>query len=216
MVDIDLIPNSYRNKLWQRSWMQLCSVIFAAVIIAGVGGGVSLHRATSNMEFQLQALQKHKAVVMDQKAQIEGLTQQRTEHLRQLSLLRGLRSGVAARNLFTSIDNALASGDVWFVSWQFRRANLPLAEARTVNTGYFVVVPAGNAGNSNAWQTQTHMKIRGQAKDHAALSRFAQGLLAEKNIRDVHVERTSQRDYTNTSVVDFDLIVVLNDGVNSQ
>ena len=216
MADIDLIPNSYRNMLWQRSWMQLCGVILGAVVIAGVGSGVSLHRATLKMDHQLQTLQQQKAVVMTQQAQIEGLTQQRTEHLRQLSLLRGLRSGVAARNLFTAIDNALASGDVWFVSWQFRRANLPLAEARTVNTGYFVVVPAGNAGNNNAWQTQTHMKIRGQAKDHATLSRFVQGLLAERDIRHVHVERTSQRDYTNTTVVDFDLAVVLNDGVRSR
>ena len=108
------------------------------------------------------------------------------------------------------IDRALRGGDVWFVSWKFRRAGVIAPPTpRTVNTGYFIVVPAGESAELESWRVKTHMNINGQARDHAALSRFVRGLYAQPEIRDVKVNNTRVRQYDNSRVVDFDMAVVL-------
>jgi hypothetical protein len=53
------------------------------------------------------------------------------------------------------------------------------------------------------------MRIVGQARDHAALSHFVRGLYESPGVSDVHLERTGLRRYTTTSVVDFELAVLL-------
>ena len=53
------------------------------------------------------------------------------------------------------------------------------------------------------------MDITGEARNHAALSRFVRGLFAQPQIQDVKVNRTHVRDYVGTRVVDFSLAIVL-------
>ncbi len=127
------------------------------------------------------------------------------------TLLQGLRSGAAAEDLFVIIDQALPGTDVWFEKWKFRRAGVVVPDnTRTVNTGYLILVTDSNASASDAqWQVETHMSIVGHARDHAALSRFVRGLYDHTEIQEVKLNQTRVREYSNTTVVDFELAIVL-------
>ena len=52
------------------------------------------------------------------------------------------------------------------------------------------------------------MTIKGQAKDHAALSRFVRKLFTQAAIQDVRILNTSR--VTNAKIVNFDLAVTVN------
>ncbi len=127
-------------------------------------------------------------------------------------MLQGLRSGAPARAVFRAVDQALAGADVWFLNWQFRRAGVlvPEEQAGGVETGYFIVVPEDGREVSQSWQVETHLKIKGQARDHAALSRFVDDLFTQRAVVDVSVQKTALRSYGDVDVVDFDMAVVLN------
>ena len=148
-----------------------------------------------------------------QRLQLESLSQQKTDLNQQLSLLSSLRSGAPAQSVFVVIDRALSDADVWFLNWQFRRAGVivPEEQAAGVETGYFIVVPEGTESQDNGeWRVETHMTIKGQARDHAALSQFVNGLFSQLAVVDVSVQKTALRRIDEFDVVDFDLTVVLN------
>ena len=110
------------------------------------------------------------------------------------------------------IDRAISAGDLWFVDWQFSRAGVVVnPKQQTLNSGYFIVVPNKNASNaeSEAWEIQTHLKIRGQALNHAALSVFVGRLLEQPQIYDVRIQQTTLKRRTNGSVVEFELAIMV-------
>jgi hypothetical protein len=146
---------------------------------------------------------------------MERLGAEKTELERQYRLLSDLRSGAAAGDMFVTIDRALTSDDVWFRNWQFQRAGVMVGkEVRTVNSGYFVVVPDGEEQlASDELRVQTHMAIRGQARDHSALSSFVRRLFVQPEIDDIRIRRTSLIDRSRADTVDFELAVVLNTDV---
>jgi hypothetical protein len=53
------------------------------------------------------------------------------------------------------------------------------------------------------------MRIVGQARDYEALSHFVRALYESPDVQDVHLERTDLRRYTTTSVVAFEIAVML-------
>ena len=110
------------------------------------------------------------------------------------------------------VDRALDGDSVWFTAWSFLRAGVAApSEPQTVNTGYFIVIPQGGGSEPlPAWQIRTHMEIRGQARDHRALSEFVRRLLDQAQIADVRVLNTHQQKYGQATVVDFELAVVVN------
>lgn len=211
MKSIDLIPADYRQRLARMRWLRITLVFCVAVIVACVSASLGLMRVTksvvqTNTEIRLKA-----ALNKQQREQMEVLSGQISVLDQELLLLKGLRSGASGEDLFRIVDRALPGSDVWFLDWRFRRAGVFIPEpARTVNTGYFIVVPAGEPKNEQmAWQVKTHMQINGQARDHAALSRFVRGLFEQPEVQDVKLDRTQVRRYANATVVDFDLAVVL-------
>ena len=120
--------------------------------------------------------------------------------------------------MFVTIDRALTSNDVWFLEWQFQRAGVMAGEeVRTVNTGYFIVVPEGaDQLAADELRVRTHMTIRGQARDHSALSGFVRHLFTQREIDDVRILRTALNSSRQASTVDFDLEVVLNTDVRGE
>ncbi|MGI9248495.1 MAG: PilN domain-containing protein, partial [Woeseiaceae bacterium] len=78
----------------------------------------------------------------------------------------------------------------------------------------FVIVSAEEqSGEIPEWQVETHMTLKGQARDHQALSTFVRSLFEQTDIKDVNVKNTSLTDYANGRVVSFDLTIVLNSDV---
>jgi hypothetical protein len=213
MTDIDLIPSDYRHAQWLRNWLRMMISGNSAVLVFVLFVAGALTYETRGLEEQARELKAQQSVTAQQRTRLEDLTRQRDELSTQLTMLRGLRSGAPAEMVFHVIDEALAYNKVWLVNWDFRRAGVlvPEQQARTVETGYFIVIPAGQeTGERETWMVETHMTIRGQAQDHDALSRFVKGLFEQPAVVDVRVQKTAMRSYKGGDVVDFDLAIVLN------
>ncbi len=217
MDNIDLIPNAYRTRRWQSSWLRTAAILLASLSIAFAVGLTKLNAVTVSSKARVEALQARQTVTAQQRVDIERLNTQRAELEQQFELLSGLRSGAAAEDMFVAIDRALTSDDLWFLEWKFERAGVMVGESvRTVNTGYFIVVPDGaNSATGDAHRVQTNMTILGQSKDHSALSGFVRNLFAQPEIDDVRIRRTSANRNGQISVVDFELGVVLKTNARS-
>lgn len=215
MSELDLIPQDYRNKLTQRAMLGqylIAFVVLNFLVLAAAGLFAHLTRQATT---QVQHLKTQSAITEQQQARLEQLTTQQSEYERRWSLLRGLRAGAAVEDIFKIIDRALVNEDLWFVDWSFRRAGVVVdGETRSVETGYFLIVPAdGQASEVPDWQVETHMTLEGRALDHQALSKFVRALFEQPDIKDVSVRRTSLTDYADDRVVSFDLTIILNSDV---
>jgi hypothetical protein len=209
MREIDLIPDSYRRERTQRRWIRLIGGAAACLVATTAAARILAGYAIEDLELEIDTLQARQTITAREREELARLDAERRGYRDQLHLLRGLRSGTAASNLFRIMDEALIGDELWFRSWQFRRAGVTNAEGQPVETGYFIVVADANP-QQEAWQVETHMTIAGQALDHTALSEFVRRLLERPEIEDVRIRRTELRRYEARSLVDFDLAVVIN------
>jgi len=212
MSEIDLIPTDYRSQQWLRRWSRKMLSGTGTVILLAATATFALIYKTATIEAEADRLEQQRAVTAQQRSDLEQLSQRQRMLDQQLSMLRGLRSGAPAETVFRTVDRAIADNDVWFVDWKFNRAGVlvPETQAKAVETGYFIVVPEGQQGEGQqAWMVETHMTIRGRARDHSALSRFVEGLFDQTPVVDVRVQKTALHQDVNGDVVDFDLAVVL-------
>lgn len=211
MSEIDLIPQDYRNRLQQQSVLRNYAVAFGALNALILTIALLLGQTSKSVAADVAELKTENAITQQQQAQLEQLQIQRSEYERQLGLLRGLRAGAAVDEIFTIVDRALNGQDLWFLDWQFRRAGVVVnGEQREIETGYFVIVDEGESNADDEWEVATRMTIRGQAKDHQALSTFVRALFDQREIKDVKLQKTSATSYGNGRVVEFDMTITLN------
>jgi len=215
MAELDLIPDDYRNRLKQRAELRQFAVLFAILNIVVLASAGVFGQLSKQASVRIQELKSQSAITEQQQLQLEELSAQQKEYEQRWSLLRGLRAGAAVEDIFRIIDRAIVNDDIWFENWSFRRAGVVVdGEARGVETGYFVVVPAdGQPTETPEWQVETHMVLEGRALDHQALSTFVRALFEQRDIKDVSVQRTSLTDYANGRVVSFDLTIILNSDI---
>ena len=215
MSDIDLIPQAYHTRRWQSRWIIYTAISLVGLVGIIVSGSFAIDAATDNARTKVAALQRQQTITTQQRADLEKLGSEKADLEGQFRLLSGLRSGAAAEKMFITVDRALTGDDVWFLKWQFQRAGVVVdGEDRTVNTGYFIVVPDGvDRADVDDLRVQTHMTIQGQARDHSALSGFVRRLFEQTEIDDVRIRRTSLNRSNQSGVVDFDLAIVLNTDV---
>ena len=218
MSDIDLIPQAYRTWRWQSRWLKRTAFLLVGLLGALMSGTLVLGVATANAQSRVEAIQRMRAVTAQQQADLGRLSEEKAELERQFDVLLGLRSGAAAGDMFVTIDRALTSDDVWFLDWQFQRAGIVVGEeVKTVNSGYFIVVPDGaDQPAANKLRVRTNMTIRGQSLDHSALSDFVRRLFVQPEIDDVRIRRTSLIRRNQADVVDFELAVVINTEVSGE
>jgi len=211
MSEIDLIPQDYRNRLKQQSVLRNFAVAFGALNALILTVALLLGQTSKSVAADVAELKTVNAITQQQQAQLEQLQIQQSEYVRQLGLLRGLRAGAAVDEIFTIVDRALNGRDLWFLEWQFRRAGVVVnGEQREIETGYFVIVDADESSADDEWEVATRMTIRGQAKDHQALSTFVRALFDQREIKDVKLQKTSATSYGNGRVVEFDMTITLN------
>ena len=215
MADLDLIPQDYRDRLQQRAELRKHIIVFAILNVAILASAGVFGQLSKQTTVRIEELKSQSAISEQQQVQLEQLSNQQQEYERRWSLLRGLRAGAAVEDVFRIIDEAIVDNKLWFENWSFRRAGVVVdGETRTVETGYFVVVPAdGRSADGGDWQVETHMVLEGRALDHQALSTFVRALFEQPDIKDVSVKSTSLTDYANGRVVSFDLTIVLNSDV---
>lgn len=209
MTDIDLIPTDYRNRVWLQSQARTVGIVGVTLLVILLLALAVLHVLAGRTDARIQELQNRQAITAQQREQLASLDATRAELESRLALLDGLRSGAAAPAMFSTIDNALVEGDVWFSGWEFNRAGSIVERKQEAGSnGYFIVMPAADGNVSNeAWKIETHMKIRGKAKDHSALSGFVRRLYQQPEIQDVRILNTSVA--TGSHYVDFNLAVTV-------
>lgn len=210
MTEIDLIPTDYRNRIWLQGQARTIAgvvLLLVAVLMLVLG---ALHILSGSTNTRIADLQTKQAITAQQREQLSQLDGKRAELESRLALLGGLRSGAAAPAMFVTIDRAMVEGDVWFQGWEFNRAGTVVERKQeTTSNGYFIIMPASNGTESSeAWKIETHMKIRGQAKDHSALSGFVRRLYQQPEIHEVRILNTSVA--ANSQFVDFNLAVTVN------
>jgi cell division protein FtsB len=213
MNEIDLIPASYRRQLQFKRWLKQTGLLLIMASLLMVGAFVGLRTETQRITAQMQQLQSQKAISTQQRNELEQLTSRRQELTRQLNLLAGLRSGSAAEQMFLNVDRAMLSEGLWFTDWRFQRAGSVAEKApKTVNSGYFILVPADGKGAAEAWKIETHMTIQGQALDHAALSEFVSKLIEQPGIESVRVVKTELTSLYDLKLVNFSLDILVAGG----
>lgn len=211
MADIDLIPQDYRNQQTQLSVLRKYAASFGALNFLVVVVALVLSQSSKSVATEATELKMANAITQQQQAQLEQLQIQQAEYERQLGLLRGLRAGAAVDEIIAIVDRALNGRELWFLDWQFRRAGVVVnGEQRGIETGYFVIVDEDQKASDEEWQVETRMTIRGQAKDHEALSTFVRALFEQSEITDVKLQKTSATTYGNGRVVEFDMTISLN------
>ena len=210
MTDIDLIPGDYRERLRVQYWARQLAAAVTVVIVISVAGYFTFDYMNETISADISTLQAQQQISELQRGALTDLNKMKTHYLSQLSFLTGLRSGTAAPEMFSAIDQALHNKEVWFLNWDFRRAGAAVDKKENITSnGYFIVIPATD-GEKTAenWKIETHMTIKGQAKDHAALSRFVRKLFSQAAIQDVRILNTSR--ISKASIVNFDLAVTVN------
>ena len=142
MHEIDLIPASYRRERSQLLWLKGIAALVIGLVMTTAGARVWLDAAFKGVDAEVTRLQAQQTITGQERDRLQALTEERKNYQDQLYLLKGLRSGAATTDLFGIIDQALVGDEVWFRSWEFRRAGVTNAEGQSVETGYFVVVPS--------------------------------------------------------------------------
>lgn len=210
MSDVDLVPGHYRRLQRLRATLRRSGVVAVLVLVCIGVAKAGLVQGVQIKQRELGQLRTVKTGLLSQKAHVKGLEMEKSDLERQLALLDGLRGGPAAKQTLLAVDRAL-NGNVWFLSWAFRRTGELVEEApEMVNTGYFIVVPAQNSDEPDrAWRLRSHMEIRAQAADHSALATFVRELVEQPEVEEVKVVNTRVHRYTSTQVVSFELAVVI-------
>lgn len=210
MTDIDLIPADYRNRLWLRGKAGALGGGVGVLVLLMVLLVIAMHFLSRSATERITELQARQAISAQQRDELAKLDSERVALEGRLQLLNGLRGGAAAAEMFAAIDHSMVAGDVWFEGWEFNRAGSVVDRKKeAVTNGYFIVIPAEQGSESSeAWKIETHMKIRGQAKDHSALSGFVRRLYQQPEIQEVRILNTSVA--SGSRFVDFNLAITVN------
>ena len=209
---MDLIPQDYRNYIQVVRMARLTAIATAALLLLFLALYGALVYASKSNQAIVEDMERKRAVIDQQQLVLDSLRGEKAILDKRLSVLEGLRGGAPAQDMFVAIDRSLEGQEVWFTSWSFKRSGSEAPrQAEGVSTGYFIVIPKGEGAKPQPeWHISTHMEIRGQARDHAALSRFVQRLLTQPQVADVRVINTQIRKYTQMTVVDFNLAIIVN------
>ena len=208
MSEIDLIPADYRLERRRESALRTLAVAAGAVVLAGVTATSGLAYAANRVHTQVSELEMARHLSEQQQTELSNLQNERARLEQQWGRLQALRGGDDVGALFVLIDRTIPAGDLWFDRWELRRDEATAATPAAAS-GAPAVAPAGTESAAQIALERARMHIVGQARDHAALSRFVRALYESPDVQDVHLERTELRRYTTTSVVAFELAVML-------
>lgn len=210
--NIDLIPASYKERLKIQRWCHFFIIALILVILLTVTFRLHINSKSKSIQNTITTLQRDKSFNLQQQQTYNDLLTVESRLNKQLEILQGLQGGAPVRKTLMVIDRVL-NKNIWFLHWNFKRAgeivNLP---PETVQTGYFIIIPPENnkTGKQQTWKLDTHMEIKGQARDHSSFSIFVQDLLNQSEIDDVKIVNTQMTPYIDTQVIDFNIVIVIN------
>jgi hypothetical protein len=213
--EIDLIPADYRLDRRRESAFGMLATAAGAALAAGLLTASGFAWAANRAHAELDSLELARRASDQQHTELANLQGERARLEQQWARLQALRGGDDVGSLFVLIDRTLPAGDVWFDRWELQRAAGELAPARSgaaqgmVPSRAAAVDGPGGVSAPIPQGERGQVRIAGQARDHGALSRFVRGLYESPEVQDVHLERTMLRRYTTTSVIAFELAILL-------
>ncbi len=214
--EIDLIPASYRERLKIQRWCHLFLAALALIVVLTIFIRFGLNSKNQAIQTAISSLQRDKSFNLRQQKTYNNLLTAERRLNKNLEILEGVRGGVPVRKIMILIDRVL-NDNIWFLQWSFRRAGeIVSLPPQTVQTGYFIIIPQENSqiGKQQAWKLETHMEIKGQARDHSSFSLFVQDLLNQDEIEDVKIVDTQVQTYADTQVVNFNIVILINNQHN--
>ena len=215
--EIDMIPASYRERLKIQQCCQLFIVALVVVIVLTIFFRLSLNRNNTIIRNTITTLERNKSFNLQQQVIYNELLNVERKVKKNLEILNGLRGGVPVRQTLEVIDRVL-NENIWFLHWSFKRAGeIVNVQQESIQAGYFIINPQENShiGKQQTWRLDMHMEIKGQAMDHSSLSLFVQNLLKQSEINDVKIVNTQKAHYINTQVVEFNIVIVINNQQNN-
>ncbi len=214
MHELDLIPDSYRQRLRVQKWLNIFIVSFITIIFIIAGLHVTVNSKLADLQSKVQLLQKDKQLNLQQQQQFKLLQEQEKSLTARLKMINSLRGGPPVKQIFLAIDRVITP-KIWFTKWQFFRANTVVpVNPEAVQTGYFIVIPDElNPGPQQAWKMESHMEISGQALSYSILANFVKNLVQQPEIADVKLIKTNLRNHLDDQVVEFKMAVLVNNQV---
>lgn len=216
MRELDLIPEDYRIRRWQFAYAKRIVSGGVIVLLAVVVLAVSTVRKNEVLGDELAALEVSRDAVQKATVEYQALNVRLSDAQATLDRLQQMRTGASAADILNTVNRAIKGREIWFDSWEFRRTGLVEdTGSGAVETGYFVVTPNDGSKVETGPLIETHMTIRGQASDHAALSDFVKTMIAQPTIAEVRVVRTYKQSERKDTPLSFDVAIVLQTPVRS-
>ncbi len=212
MHELDLIPDSYRQRLRIQRWLNIFFISFFVILLVIAGLHVTVNNKLADLHSQIQLLQKDKQLNSQQQQQFKLLQEQEKSLTVRLKMINSLRAGPPVKQIFLAVDRGI-SPEIWFTNWQFFRANTVVpVNPEKIQTGYFIVIPDElNPGpQQQAWKIESHMEISGQALSYSILANFVKKLVLQSEIADVKLIKTNLHDLLDSQVIDFKMTVLVN------
>ncbi len=208
MDEINLIPNSYRERIMKMRMLKIFGFVFMFLFLTTGVSYAALEFVKRETNSEIIELSKIKDLTSKQRDNLKALVLEKKALEYQWALLNGLRTAVAAEDLFVAIDRSIQEVDIWFSSMRFQRTEVEINTENTVHSGYFIIVTPDDADNSLA--IGTTMLIAGEAPNHSTLSTFVNNLIDQSEILDASVLETTSSKNLNSNTVRFNLAITVN------
>lgn len=210
MPELDLIPVRYSGARSGRRWFFVGGAAYMALAILILGYRLHLDESISETQRYIESLEADIQRAEAERAQWMRLTTERSNLHQRLTILEGLRGGIAAKDMFMVVDRAIDER-IWFRSWSFRRAGEVVdSQPGAVETGYFIVLPKSEPdAPERAWRLETHMEIFAESEDHSSLARFVRGLSQQPSIENARILNTRRQGNGESGRIGFELALLV-------
>lgn len=207
MAEIDLIPSEFRRTTRLRKRLKACGVGYGVLILLLLGAklwlGLALHRERD----KITTLKNEEASILQQRQSYDTLQTRRTRLEEELAILKTLRGGPKAEQMFVVIERAI-NGSIGISNWKFlRTGGKNLAPSPKPKTGYQMVAAAGEGKPGEQGEQEIRMEISGQALSHSALADFVNALQEERGIIEVKLQSTIEKPYLSGHAIFYEMAV---------
>lgn len=207
MSEVDLIPTEFRRTQLLRKRLKACAIGYVAMVVLLLTAKLWLGYNLKIENKWIETLKAEENSILQQRQTYDELQTKRKRLEEYLGILKTLRGGPKAEQMFVVIDRAI-NDSVWISNLKFLRAGEKTASPpQRQNVGYMVVVPKGEATQEDQWTNDIRMEISGQALSHSALADFVNGLQDQKEIVEVKLQSTTENKYMSGFAISYQISV---------
>ncbi len=210
MSEVDLIPAEFRQGQRLRMRLKAAALTYGVLVAVLLVAKLGLGHALKQEQQRIDTLTAEENAILKQRQSYDELQSRRGKLQEYLEVLKGLRGGPKAEQMFVVLDRAI-NDQVWMTSWRFLRAGEePAAAPDKPASGYLGAVSATEAPRPEQWRNALRMEISGQALTHSALAEFVNTLQDQREIAEVKLQSTSENPYLSDYAIAYQLSVRVN------